>query len=532
MWIRRYALARQIRCVLPALMAWSVLSASGCRTPPWNVSGGPPDFDQLIEIERQQSSGAAPREPLANRFRPGGSSRATGASSSRATENLPAENLSSDSQSAEQSLAADTSPDAATLAGSEDATLAAAASSNSSPRGAYRKFSDQADDSQPSDAADQEALLAGIPATQREMIRREMLAMRQRGAAGLETAPAEQSATQPQSASEPNSPAPPRANAELPAAVQSASHIRNRASEVEVAAAKSAPQSQSKSGYVGSSKYQLAGNDPAAETASRTPPGESQVVEAGYADSQQPTRESAASAAAQLDWRENIYQALEGLKNEPTAASPEEQIHREMVTRLLHLSLGDVNSASEPIDGLQNHGQDFIRHSLEALYEATNPQGNPVEVKRYTLAMLSQRKALQHLAAVSNLEVLNPAFCTEVDGFGVITKFPQYSFRPDQELLLYCELDNFVSTHIEGKGFETQLQGSYEIVDSAGRRIADQLLPMDSHLCRNQRRDYFIAYRIYVPQKIEPGKYQLKLVVEDLKGRKFGQNSLDFEVKL
>ncbi len=202
-----------------------------------------------------------------------------------------------------------------------------------------------------------------------------------------------------------------------------------------------------------------------------------------------------------------------------------------MVDRLLHLSLGDIAAASEPIEGLQTSGQDFIRHSLKSLYEVTNPTGNPVEIKRYTLAMLSQREALSHLAAVSNLEVRNATFCTEVDGFGVVSKFPQYAFKSDQELLLYCELDNFVSTHTEGKGYETQLQGSYEIVDSNGRRIADQLLPMDSHLCRNQRRDYFIAYRIYMPQKIEAGKYQLKLTVEDMKGRKFGQSTLDFQIQ-
>jgi hypothetical protein len=97
---------------------------------------------------------------------------------------------------------------------------------------------------------------------------------------------------------------------------------------------------------------------------------------------------------------------------------------------------------------------------------------------------------------------------------------------------LYCELDNFVSEKSkDGKGFETQLQGSYEVVDASGKRVADQSLPLDSHVCRNKRRDYFIAYRIYIPQKIEPGKYSLKLTVEDVKGRKFGQSQVPFQVQ-
>ena len=149
--------------------------------------------------------------------------------------------------------------------------------------------------------------------------------------------------------------------------------------------------------------------------------------------------------------------------------------------------------------------------------------------RRWTLALQSHRKAQMNLAAVSNLEIQNATFCTEVDSFGIISKFPQYHFRKDQELLLYCELDNFVSTPVKD-GFETQLQGSYEIVDSNGRRVADQLLPMDEHVCRNQRRDYFIAYRMYMPQDVKPGRYTLKLTIEDMKGRKFGQTNVDFQI--
>jgi hypothetical protein len=127
------------------------------------------------------------------------------------------------------------------------------------------------------------------------------------------------------------------------------------------------------------------------------------------------------------------------------------------------------------------------------------------------------------------LEIKNANFCTDVHSYGVISKFASANFQPNQELLLYCELDNFSAEPVKD-GFETQLQGSYEIVDASGRRVADMLLPEDADVCRNQRRDYFIAYRIYMPQKIEPGRYQLRLTIEDMKGRKFGQTALDFQI--
>ena len=96
-------------------------------------------------------------------------------------------------------------------------------------------------------------------------------------------------------------------------------------------------------------------------------------------------------------------------------------------------------------------------------------------------------------------------------------------------MLLYCELDNFISEKLKNE-YETKLQGSYEIVDKSGKRVTDQLLPPDEHICSNHRRDYFIAYRIFMPKEIPAGSYTLKLTIEDMKGRKFGQSSIDFQI--
>lgn len=241
---------------------------------------------------------------------------------------------------------------------------------------------------------------------------------------------------------------------------------------------------------------------------------------------------TSSSNAPQLDWRGHAREAARLLAEEAkaeSAQSPAQKLSLNHNRRLMHLSLGELDKALEPIEGLQPHEQDFFRDQYTALHNATDPSGNPVLSRRWTLALENDRKALAHLSAVSNLEVRNASFCTEVESYGVVSKFAGAHFRPNQELLLYCELDNFAAEPVKD-GFETQLQGSYEIVDGSGRRVADQLLPVDSHVCRNQRRDYFIAYRIYMPQQISPGRYQLKLTIEDMKGRKFGQTTLDFQI--
>lgn len=269
-------------------------------------------------------------------------------------------------------------------------------------------------------------------------------------------------------------------------------------------------------------------------------PRESEVVAASHSRTSEPTstrdlapdnHKQAAVASSDLSWEDHVREAVYQLE-EPSevALSPGEQVRRAAIARLLSMTAGDIEAAMQPIDGLQTTEQEYYRHQFKALYDTLDPSGTPVASRRWSLAMLSQRKAHENLAAVSNLEVNNAAFCTSVESFGVVQEFPANNFKPDQEFLLYCEIDNFVSEQVKAGGYETQLQGNYEIVDANGRRVAYVDLPMDSHICRNRRRDYFIAYRMHMPQNISSGRYTLKLTIEDMKGPKFGQAELPFQI--
>ena len=229
------------------------------------------------------------------------------------------------------------------------------------------------------------------------------------------------------------------------------------------------------------------------------------------------------------DWRELAQKTLRSLEQEPIDGSANSQLNHHVTKRILFVLLGQLEQALEPIPGLQPHEQEYFRHSFQALYNSIDPRGNPVLSRRWPLVLEDSRTAMSHLGAVSNLEVKNAAFCSNVDGFGVITKFPTTQFKPNQEILLYCEVDNFVSEQIKD-GYETKLRGSYEIVDSNQTRVADTLLPEEVDICKRPRRDYFFVYRIYTPQNIAPGRYQLRLTIEDVKGSKFGQTTLDLQI--
>ncbi len=232
-------------------------------------------------------------------------------------------------------------------------------------------------------------------------------------------------------------------------------------------------------------------------------------------------------------WNQTLSQAIQQLESQLKDAPAEDEnlrLHREIAYRLLLVSSRRLEDALKPISGMSELENLYMQHQMQALFELSNPDAMPVRSRHLSLVMNSQRQASNYLAAVSNLEVRSTSFCTDVERYGVVTKFPRYQFVQDQEVLLYCEIENVAAKPVRG-GFETQLQGSYEIVDGNGNRVSEQILPMEPDFCENHRRDYFIVYKIFMPQQIAPGNYKLRLTIEDMNARKFGQSTLDFQIK-
>jgi hypothetical protein len=246
-----------------------------------------------------------------------------------------------------------------------------------------------------------------------------------------------------------------------------------------------------------------------------------------------PVASSGTGSPKPITWHGMISEAIERLESDlETKPTSDESLRRsqELTLRMLYVSQRRLDDALRPIERMDAHEQEYVRHQMQALYEASNPDANPSRPRHWSTVMMSQREATSHLAAVSNLEVRSVAFCTQVDGYGTYVKFPKNQFLPDQDILLYCEIDNVAAEKVKA-GFETQLQGSYEIRDVQGRLIADQDLPMEPEVCMNHRRDYFMVYRIYMPSQIPSGNYELRLTVHDRKGGKYGHSTAAFEIR-
>lgn len=240
----------------------------------------------------------------------------------------------------------------------------------------------------------------------------------------------------------------------------------------------------------------------------------------------------ATSTIPTTSWEDDMQQAIQKLRDRLSNGkelTPKERQQLEARLRMMYLAANQLDSSLQPVETWDNQEKEWFRNTLQALYHAYDTEGPESRSRRFSLVAERQRAANQHLAAISNLEVRNLEFCSAVESYGLITRFPTNSFKADQMVLLYCEIENFATISVP-EGYETEFKANYEIVDLAGNRVSEQSLPTDRQKCRNWRRDYFIAYRFHLPKDLVPGKYQLKLNIEDLKGKKFGQSSVEFTI--
>lgn len=241
--------------------------------------------------------------------------------------------------------------------------------------------------------------------------------------------------------------------------------------------------------------------------------------------------EKQADAAKRADWRESLAAAIRDLERQTASpqgtAADAAQLAR---LRLLYLAAGQRDAALRPAPSLPASQQEFLSKSLYGWDAWLDAERTPDAALRAAEAKRALEEAAERLADAAPLAVRNLAFCTEILSYGSHKPFRTNEFSPDQEVLLYVEVENF-SSESTARGYHTALRSSYQIFDARGQRVAEHDFTLTEEYCQNQRRDFFIGYHLRIPKRIYPGKYTLQLTVEDTKSRKVGQSQIEFTVK-
>jgi hypothetical protein len=215
----------------------------------------------------------------------------------------------------------------------------------------------------------------------------------------------------------------------------------------------------------------------------------------------------------------------------PEGDNATERERRQIIARYLMVLAGDPDSAVAAMDGLNADEQQSLKNHLLGLWTLIDPQGHPSSGRRITEALPRYRQAVHHMAAATDsLALANLEFCTEIEAYGQIKPFSGNRFNAGQQVIVYCEVENFAAAEQDGV-YRTRLQGSYDIYDASGTKVFSQLLPLDEQGSRNRLRDYFVAYQMNLPNQLSPGTYRLQLTVEDLVGKKYGQSTIPFEIR-
>jgi len=230
------------------------------------------------------------------------------------------------------------------------------------------------------------------------------------------------------------------------------------------------------------------------------------------------------------DWQAQVASAAESLRASlPGSPQSPDDVAEHARLRMLYLLAGQRNEALLPIPSLAPALQQFWLKELYGLATYLDAGRNPDAARRAAEAKQVLGEALGRLGETAPLVVRNLAFCTEVQSYGCLKKFPEYEFTPGQEVLLYAELENF-ATEQTPQGFHTSMRSSYQIFDARGQRVAEQDFPVTEEHCQNPRRDFFIGYHLRLPKRIYDGRHTLKLTVEDLKSQKIGESSIEFSI--
>jgi len=299
--------------------------------------------------------------------------------------------------------------------------------------------------------------------------------------------------------------------------------------------------------------------DPAGQHAAEQASGQKQTSdtsalaanqETELADDDAQAELSAAPHDEELSWQRQLQLATARLRRQLVQQEDMDPLQASRLRAclgLLQLAAENPERAMEALEGLDEDELEFWRQTLMGLDILMDSNSLPKLRYRVEFASEHIQNGLSALSNLSPLRVENLAFVSNVRSFGDYKEIAGRRFAAQQEVILYVEIANFTVEQLSDDApdelsgprrrdaptqvplYEAELLGRYDILDQNQRVVMSRTLPLIRDRCRRHRRDFFIAYPLFMP-KIDEGYYTLELTIEDKKGEKFGFGTIDFEI--
>lgn len=244
------------------------------------------------------------------------------------------------------------------------------------------------------------------------------------------------------------------------------------------------------------------------------------------------------SRGTNLSWQADLEQLIARVeqdlarsRTDDSAESFEERQKKQIYLRLLYMMAQRQEQALTAIPELSENQQEYWQQMIWAMSNSLDTTQFPDTASRAAQTIAPLSTALRQMREEASLSIKNISFCRKISYFGNYERFQRNEFTPGQEVLLYCEVENFVSVPTTEGEYRTSLKSLIEIVDPKGKIVWTKAFPATEDFCRNPRRDYFHNYQFRIPEDIAMGTYSLKLSITDELSQKKVANSLTFVLK-
>ncbi len=113
------------------------------------------------------------------------------------------------------------------------------------------------------------------------------------------------------------------------------------------------------------------------------------------------------------------------------------------------------------------------------------------------------------------LRIADLKLCRRVDGYGAISPI-EGSLKTGSLVLVYCEMAG-LGYEAQGGSFVSRVRSRLSIRASQDQHVVwERDMGVAEDVCRKERRDYYVTYRVWIPSSITPGSYVLQLAQTDL----------------
>lgn len=192
-------------------------------------------------------------------------------------------------------------------------------------------------------------------------------------------------------------------------------------------------------------------------------------------------------------------------------------IRAQMRLRILFLAERREADALAPIAGTDPSTQIKIEEYLAAIL----PPVRSGQVDPTTLDMRELDRWVAASRDAKQLRIPVAAFCRSIDGFGKYQPFTPAVFRADNfpRLLIYLEVENFVSTRAQTGVYRTLLSVQQKLLNSSGVEVWSTLDQEIPDLSNGLRKDFFLAIGPIDFQQVLPvDEYTLVISLRDTLG--------------